>query len=68
MPTLIVYEDVLADPQSAVDQVADLFGQRGRVRLASERVDLTLQRDAITEEWRVRFLAEYRDRNALDLL
>jgi len=68
VPTIIVYEDLLADPQSAVDQVADLFGLRGYARVASERIDLTLQRDATTEEWRARFLAEYRDRDALDLL
>jgi trehalose 2-sulfotransferase len=67
-PAIIVYEDLLADPQSAVDQVADLFGLRGRAHAASERIDLKIQRDAITEEWRERFLAEYRDRNALDLL
>jgi LPS sulfotransferase NodH len=67
-PTIIVYEDLLADPQAAVDQVADLFGLRGYAHVASERIDLTMQRDATTEEWRARFLAEYRDRNALDLL
>jgi trehalose 2-sulfotransferase len=67
-PAIIVYEDLLADPQSAVDQVADLFGLRGRAHAASERIDLKIQRDATTEEWRQRFLGEYRDRNALDLL
>jgi len=51
-----------------VDQVADLFGLRGYARVASELIDLTMQRDAITEEWRARFVAEYRDRDALDLL
>jgi LPS sulfotransferase NodH len=59
---------LLADPQSAVDQVADLFGLRGDARVASERIGLAMQRDAITEEWRARFRAEYRDREALDLL
>jgi len=58
VPTIIVYEDLLADPQSAVDQVADLFGLRGQARVASERVDLKIQRDAITEEWRTRFHAD----------
>jgi LPS sulfotransferase NodH len=67
-PAIITYEDLLAGPQSAVDQVADLFGLRGRAHAASERIDLEIQRDATTEEWRQRFLAEYRDRNALDLL
>ena len=68
VPTIIVYEDMLADPQAAVDRVADLFGLRGHARVASERIDLTMQRDAITEEWRVRFVAEYCDRNPLNLL
>jgi trehalose 2-sulfotransferase len=67
-PAVIIYEDLLADPQSAVDQVADLFGLRGQARAAGERIDLKIQRDAITEEWRARFLDEYRDRNELDLL
>lgn len=66
--TVIVYEDLLADPQSAVDQVADFFGLRGQARAAGERIDLKSQRDAITEEWRARFLDEYRGRNELDLL
>ena len=65
---VIIYEDLLADPQSAVDQVADLFGLRGQARAAGERIDLKSQRDAITEEWRARFLDEYRGRNELDLL
>lgn len=67
-PTIIAYEDLLADPQAAVDQVADLFGLRGQARAVAERVDLKIQRDATTEEWRARFLAEYRDRTELDLL
>jgi trehalose 2-sulfotransferase len=66
-PTNIVYEDLLAEPQSAVDQVADLFGLRGQARAAGERIDLAMQRDATTEEWRSRFLAEYSGRNGMDL-
>ena len=67
-PTIIVYEDLLADPQSAVDQIADFFGLRGQARAAGERIDLAMQRDAATEEWRARFLDEYRGRNELGLL
>jgi LPS sulfotransferase NodH len=67
-PTIIVYEELLADPQSAVDQIAVLFDLRGRARAASERIDLKVQRDATTEEWRARFLDEYRDRDELDIL
>jgi LPS sulfotransferase NodH len=68
VPTIIVYEDLLADPQAVVDRLADLFGFRGHARVVSERIDISMQRDATTEEWRTRFLAEYRDRNPLDLL
>jgi trehalose 2-sulfotransferase len=67
-PTVIVYEDLLADPQPVVDQVADIFGLRGQARVAGERVDLKIQRDATTVEWRARFLDEYRDLGELDLL
>lgn len=67
-PTTIVYEDLLADPQSVVDQVADLFGLRGHARAAGERIDLKIQRDAMTEEWRARFLDDYRGRNEFGLL
>jgi LPS sulfotransferase NodH len=66
-PTTIVYEDLLKDPQSAVDQVAGLFGLRGQARAASRGIDLEIQRDAMTEEWRVRFLDEYRNLGALDM-
>jgi LPS sulfotransferase NodH len=67
-PTTIVYEDLLKDPQSAVDRVAVLFGLRGQARAASHGIDLGMQRDAMTEEWRVRFLDEYRNLGPLDLL
>lgn len=67
-PTVIMYEDLVADPQGAVDRVADLFGLRGRARIKADLVDLAIQRDATTEEWRARFLAERRDLDALDVL
>lgn len=67
-PTVIVYEDMIANPQFAVDQVARLFGCDGQARIAHHRIDLTIQRDAITEEWRARFYDEYRNADELDLL
>jgi LPS sulfotransferase NodH len=67
-PTIIVYEELLADPQSAVDRVADLFGLGGRARVTDRSIDVAIQRDVITAEWRARFLDEYRDRDGLDLL
>jgi LPS sulfotransferase NodH len=67
-PTVIVYEDLVANPQRAVDQVAGLFGIQGQARIAPDRIDLTIQRDAITQEWRARFCQEYRNADELDLL
>jgi LPS sulfotransferase NodH len=67
-PTTISYEDLLTNPQTAVDQIAHLFGLRGQALVASQRVDLTVQRDANSEEWRRRFLGEYSDPNDLDCL
>jgi LPS sulfotransferase NodH len=68
VPTVIVYEDMLADPQAAVDRVAMAFGLRGEARVKGGRVDLRIQRDAMTEEWRARFLDEHRDLSRLDTL
>jgi trehalose 2-sulfotransferase len=67
-PTSIVYEDMVADPQAAVDQVAQLFGLRGEARISAERIDLVMQRDAINDQWRAWFLAEYGRSSALDVI
>ncbi len=52
------YESVVADPQGAVDQVANLMGVPLPVPIALERVRNEVQRDEINEAWRARFLAE----------
>ena len=64
-PAAIMYEDLVADPQEAVDRVASIFGLCGVARIAPDKVDLVVQRDATTEEWRARFLAERRDLDAI---
>ena len=64
-PAAIMYEDLVADPQEAVDRVASIFGLCGVARIAPNKVDLVVQRDATTEEWRARFLAERRDLDAI---
>ena len=66
-PTVLVYEDLVADPQSAVDRVARLFGLQGQARVAHQGVELEIQRDSTTEEWRARFRDEYRNLDDLDL-
>lgn len=67
-PTIIIYEDMQADPQTAVDQVAQLFGLRGRAGVSAACIDLKIQRDAVTEQWRARFLAEYGCVSSLDAI
>jgi trehalose 2-sulfotransferase len=67
-PTVIAYEDIVTDPQSAVDRLAGLFGLQGQALVAPDRIDLTIQRDAITAEWRARFCEEYRNADELDAL
>jgi trehalose 2-sulfotransferase len=67
-PTVLAYEDLVADPQAAVDRVAGLFDLQGQARIAPDRIDLTIQRDAKTDEWRARFCEEYRNADELDLL
>jgi len=54
--TTVSYEELVADPQAAVDRVARLIGVR-RARVDPDRVDVRIQRDAETDEWRRRFLA-----------
>lgn len=56
-PVHLVYEEVAADPQKAVDAVAALLGVNGATCDLSA-IDLAIQRDELTEDWRARFLAE----------
>jgi LPS sulfotransferase NodH len=64
-PLRIVYERFLEDPSSYVDRVANLVGIENPL-VDQRRVDLVIQRDAVTEEWKQRFRAENGDPNVLD--
>jgi LPS sulfotransferase NodH len=64
-PLEVAYEDMLEDPRRVVEQVAALFGLSGRVRVRPEAVDIAIQRDAMSEDWRRRFLAEHGDMDRL---
>jgi LPS sulfotransferase NodH len=56
-PVRLVYEKVTADPQKAADAVARAVRlDPAPCHLAG--VDLHIQRDALNEDWRARFLAE----------
>jgi LPS sulfotransferase NodH len=67
-PTTIWYEDMLLDAQAAVDKVASLFGLQGQAPIARDKVDLAIQRDALNEDWRMRFLDEFGKRDELDTI
>jgi len=64
-PLRIVYERFLEDRSSYMDRVANLVDVENPA-VDQRRVDLVIQRDAVTEEWKQRFRAENGDPNVLD--
>ena len=66
LPVLsLVYEQVMRAPQGAVEAVGRLVGLAEVPRFDPEQVrGLEIQRDALSEEWRARFVAEARDLGA----
>jgi LPS sulfotransferase NodH len=56
-PLPIVYERFLEDRSSHVGRVADLVDVENPI-VDQRRIDLVVQRDAVTEEWKQRFRAE----------
>ena len=63
----IVYEDLLADPQAQVDRVARIMGVDEPVVINPARIDLSIQRDSLSEEWRRKFQAEYGNPDVIDV-
>jgi trehalose 2-sulfotransferase len=63
LPVLpLVYEDVVQAPQETVEAVGRLIGLSETPRVNMEQFgELAIQRDAQSDEWRARFLAESRD-------
>jgi len=57
-PLTFEYEDVMRDPQAAVDRVAALMGLAASPRINPALVRVTVQRDRETDAWRQRFLAD----------
>lgn len=65
-PTLI-YEDIVADPSAAVAGIAQLLDiEPPAIDLG--KVDLTVQRDEVSEEWRECFVRECGDRSYLQVM
>ena len=58
VPLEIAYESLIENPQREVDRVARLMDIRSPMPIASSRVKVTIQRDALNAAWRQRFLAE----------
>ncbi len=59
-PLRLVYEDVLKDPQRAIESVAALFGTSAQIGTDSSAITLAILRDAVSDDWRQRFLEEKR--------
>jgi len=67
-PLRLVYEDVVQFPQRSVDAVGSLFGLEGQVEPDLSKVDVRVQRDGLSENWRERFIAERGSPDVLPLL
>jgi LPS sulfotransferase NodH len=57
-PERLTYDKLVEAPQAVVDQVARLMEIGERAIYDASRIDLAIQRDEVTVEWRKRFIAE----------
>lgn len=62
-PLRLRYEQIVADPQGAVDAVAALVGLVERLPVQVESLPLRIQRGEESEVWRARFVREYGERS-----
>ncbi len=60
-PLHVAYETFLAAPQPVLDAIARQVGLEGVAPMSTAGITLRMQRDALTEAWRDRFVAEHRD-------
>jgi len=67
-PTVLVYEELVANPQATIDQIAKLFGLQESANVVRRHITLEIQRDEMTEEWKQRFINEYLNRDVLDAI
>ena len=57
VPLRVIYEDVVASPHEAVGRIAAALGLEAPPQIDPQRLSMSVQRDAISAEWRERFLA-----------
>jgi trehalose 2-sulfotransferase len=60
-PLRLQYEDVIRDPQAAIDAIAALMGVSGPCRYDAATLKHERQADSINAQWRERFVAEHRN-------
>lgn len=65
-PLRLRYEEILASPQSAIDQIARYLGVSEPATIRWDKVDVAVQRDPQSAAWSERFLAEMADLNSVD--
>ncbi len=65
-PLPVVYEDVAENPQTEVDRIAAFVGGSASAIIRPELIGVKVQRDAVLEEWRIRFRAENGSAETID--
>lgn len=65
-PLNLFYEDVVQDPQAAVDAVADLVGVAEPTPIEWATVNRVIQRDQASEQWRAQFLSDAADLDSIE--
>ncbi|QND50992.1 hypothetical protein HB779_03130 [Phyllobacterium sp. 628] len=64
-PLHLIYEDVLADPEGAVEKIAALMGLSPTPIPVVKAVNVSVQRTMMNEAWATRFRGEYGDPDVL---
>lgn len=66
-PLWLIHEDIVADPQGAVDAVAAHLGVGEPTDIDHSFVRAGIMADAVSDQWRSRFVAEAADLDYLDV-
>ena len=65
-PIYLVYEHLAQSPQAAVEAIGRVVGLSEKPVVDFSQVRFEIQRDALTDEWRHRYLADSRDYSRFD--